>query len=81
MSRSTICVESPSDELLNRLNSRVYPVCEMVRRPDRLQAEYSVPEKYATWFLNHCADLGVQTRRINGNLSLLEQLAADDLED
>lgn len=50
MSRSTIRVESPSDELLNRLNSRVYPVCEMVRRPDRLQAEYSVPEKYATWF-------------------------------
>ena len=81
MSRATIRIDCPSDELLGRLNSRVYPVCEMVRRPERLVAEYSVPESYATWFLQHCCDLGIQTRKLTGTLSLLEQLAADDLEE
>ena len=81
MSATRITVEPPSEESLGRLNSRVYPVCEMVARPSQLQAVYSVPEDKLQWFCNHCSELEIRCRRIDGRKSLLQQLAADDLED
>lgn len=81
MTATCITVEPPSEELLSRLNSRVHPVCEMVSRPGHLQAVYSVPEKYLQWFCDHCMDLGIRCRRIDGRMTLLQQLAADDLEE
>jgi hypothetical protein len=81
MSVSQITVEPPSEELLWRLNSRVHPVCEMVSRGSLLQAVYSVPDSHLNWFCSHCIDLGIRTSRIDGRMSLLEQLAADDLEE
>lgn len=74
-------VELKADVDLVRLNGRVYPVCEMLRRPSTLQAVYSVPEKSLHWFMEHCRHLGIRTNRIDGRMSLLQQLAADDLEE
>lgn len=79
--RSEVGVELKADDDLVRLNGRVYPVCEMIRRPSTLQAVYSVPENYLNWFMDHCRQLGIRTKRISGRMSLLQQLAADDLED
>lgn len=81
MSATRITVEPPSEELLGRLNSRVYPVCEMISRPAVLQAVYSMPEDKLQWFCDHCIDLGIRCRRIDGRMSLLQQLAADALEE
>lgn len=78
---SEVSVELQADGDLVRLNSRVYPVCEMSKRPSTLQAVYSVPEKSLTWFLEHCRHLGIRARRVDGRMSLLQQLAADDLEE
>lgn len=79
--KSEVGLELQSDDDLVRLNSRVYPVCEMTKRPSTLQAVYSVPENYLNWFMDHCRQLGIRTKRISGRMSLLQQLAADDLED
>jgi len=74
-------VELRADADLVRLNACVYPVCEMQERPSTLQAVYSMPEAKLQWFCDHCQRLGIRTRRINGRMSLLQQLAADDLEE
>lgn len=79
--KAEVGVELQADEDLVRLNSRVYPICEMNKRPSTLQAVYSVPENYLTWFMDHCRQLGIRTKRIDGRMSLLQQLAADDLEE
>lgn len=80
MSRPTIGIVSPSEQLLLRLNLCVHPVAEMDSRTG-LQAVYSMPEEYVQWFLDHCQRIGIRTQRIDGRMSLLQQLAADDLED
>lgn len=80
MSRPRIGIVSPSEQLLLRLNSCVHPVAEMDSRTG-LQAVYSMPEEYVQWFLDHCQRIGIRTQRIDGRMSLLQQLAADDLED
>lgn len=79
--KAEVGVELKADGDLVRLNSRVYPVCEMLKRPSTLQAVYSVPENYLNWFMDHCKQLGIRTKRIDGRMSLLQQLAADDLEE
>ncbi len=81
MTATRITVEPASDDLLGRLIGRVYPVCEMVERPAHLQAVYSVPENYLQWFCDHCMDLGIMCSANIGRMTLLQQLAADDLEE
>lgn len=81
MSTVAIAINSPSEELISRLNSRVYPVATMEKRPAKLQAEFSVPDNYVDWFCRHCLDLGIAVDPIEGRSSLLERIAADDLED
>lgn len=71
---TSVQVEAASGDLLSRLNARVYPVCDMTSRPGALRAVYGVPERYLVWFFKHCQDLGIRTSRVDGPLSLLEQL-------
>ena len=80
MSRPRVSVECSSEQLMLRLNSCVHPLAEMDSRTG-LQAVYSMPEEYVQWFLEHCQRIGIRTHRIDGRMSLLQQLAADDLED
>ena len=81
MSTVAIAINSPSEELISRLNSRVYPVATMEKRPAKLQAEFSVAHNYVDWFLSHCRDLGIGTDASESRSSLLQRVAADDLEE
>ena len=81
MTTVAIVINSPSEDLISRLNSRVYPVATMEKRPAKLQAEFSVAENYVDWFCRHCADLGISTEPVEGRMSLLQRIAADDLEE
>ena len=77
---SEVLIDSPSDDLLQRLNGRVHPICDMIRRPERLRAVYRVPERYLGWFCNHCMDLGIRTHRAADPIAR-GLLAGEDLDE